>query len=92
MSITLGANSIDNTDDGLTLYPNPCQGLFNINILSAMNEAATVVITNAAGVKVKELNLSTNTENQVEFNPPPGIYFISANTSQDNWNQKLLVK
>ncbi len=92
MSITLGANSIDNTDDGLTLYPNPCQGLFNINIPSAMNELATVVITNAAGVKVKELILSTNTENQVEFNPPPGIYFISANTSQDNWNQKLLVK
>lgn len=92
MSITLGANSFDNTDDGLTLYPNPCMGSFNINIPSALGEAANVVITNAAGVKVKELILSTNTENQVEFNPPPGIYFISANTSQDNWNKKLLVQ
>jgi len=64
-----------------SVYPNPANGAFTINIPSATQEAAAVVITNIAGETVKNMTVKTGENTAVVLDQPAGVYFISATTA-----------
>ena len=83
--ITIDAMSasqqVNNNASVLNVYPNPSNGSFTVNLLSAGNENVAATITNMVGEKVKEFNLSTNKAYDLQLNQPDGIYFLNATTS-----------
>jgi hypothetical protein len=72
-------------------YPNPNQGAFMVNLISAAKENAHVTLTNILGEKVKEWVMPTNAETEVRLNASPGIYFLSATTSQGSMNTRIVI-
>ena len=75
----------------LTVLPDPNHGVFVLNISSATNESATIVITNALGERVKELRTMTNQHTAVQLDCPAGIYFINAVTKTERLSAKIFV-
>ncbi len=78
-------------EEVLSVFPNPNSGTFTINVLSNVAEKVDVVITNVVGVRVKELSLVTNREQEVKLNVPAGVYFISAATPNGKIIKRILV-
>jgi Secretion system C-terminal sorting domain/NHL repeat len=65
----------------LKIYPNPNNGSFTVNLLSATIEQSEVLITNQLGARIMQFNIKTNTPVNVQFDDPPGIYFVRVNGS-----------
>lgn len=80
--------TIDNTR--LNVYPNPNNGEFTINLMSAVAEDVTVTITNIVGEKVRELNIATNKRFDVKLEQPAGMYLVTAITASGaRYNAKI---
>jgi len=80
-----------NTWSALTAFPNPSHGSFTLHVSTSITEDAQIIITNVVGEKVKELTATTNTDIPVQLDTPPGIYFISAITTQGTQTSKMVV-
>ena len=86
-----GVNAVNNLNPQLSIYPNPCSGNFTLNIFSAFNEQATVVVTNMIGQKVLETKGATNTPTSLQVEGTSGVYFINASTATNHWSEKIVV-
>jgi hypothetical protein len=62
----------------LSVTPNPSNRECNIMVKSDISEATHIVITNAAGQIVKEIDGLTNQTLNVVLDVPQGIYFVQA--------------
>ena len=62
----------------LSIYPNPAEGLFTINIASGKKEQFRVAIYNCIGERVKEFTMETNSPTIVLLGQPNGVYYLSA--------------
>jgi len=82
---------INNTDMGMVVYPNPCNGVFTCNIPAQKNEDATITIMDMAGNKVKEIHASANNSINVKMDVPAGIYFVVATAIEGRWCSKIVV-
>jgi hypothetical protein len=94
MKFSPGA-AVENISDSmaeLVVFPNPNKGVFSLRISSAINEEATIIITDVLGRKVAELAMLTNADKKVGLNNRPGIYYISAVTQCARQAAKLLVE
>jgi type IX secretion system substrate protein len=87
--ITLSANTTSVTTYGLKVFPNPGNGDFTLLLSSAVNEQATVIITNISGRIVKELTMTGNTAKKITLKQAPGLYFISATTANGRYEGKI---
>ena len=76
----------------LKVFPNPNRGSFTMNLLADYNEQAHVVITNMWGVTVRDFMITTNNEQEMVLNQPPGIYFVSASTVFGVYMAKVVVQ
>ncbi len=85
-----GVTVNNSSSHALSVFPNPSQGSFTLNISSPQTESAMIVLTNMLGEKVKELALTTNTNTEVQLNTPPGIYFLSATAG--GWQQNVKIE
>ena len=86
-----GINKLSAPLQSLTVYPNPSQDLFTINVVAYTNEQAQIIIINAIGQTVKEISTFTNTLTTVQLNQPPGIYYLSAITLHGITNKVINV-
>lgn len=77
-------------------YPNPTNGVLNIELTQQMvNEAKVVNITNLAGVVLNQFKLesSSNPILQVDLSRyPKGIYFIQVKTVSTNSTQRIILQ
>jgi hypothetical protein len=89
---TTGINKIVNNIDALALLPNPNTGTFTINLSSATDVQANIIITNILGEKVKEITVATNTPAQINMTAPAGIYFVIAITEHERYTSKMILK
>lgn len=80
------------TSTSLKVYPNPSRGAFAINVESADNTPAHVIITSITGAVVKEYDTTTNKSVEVTINNPAGIYFLSARTISGVYVSKILTQ
>ncbi len=88
-----GVKSMGNhASASISVFPDPGNGEFTINISSQANEDATVIVTNVAGAQVKELTVPTNKATQVQLSVPPGIYYLSAFMKNEKAVLKIVVE
>lgn len=79
-------------NEALQLWPSPASGSVSILLSAPISESVSVVITNVMGQMVKELNIATNRSTEMELNVPPGVYTVSAITSQGRMVRQLVVQ
>ncbi|MGV3460942.1 MAG: T9SS type A sorting domain-containing protein [Flavobacterium sp.] len=68
------------------IYPNPTNGVLNVNIA----EESTLAIYNLSGQLVRESKL-TSGDNQVTLDLPTGVYILKSTVGSKNFNQKLII-
>jgi len=76
---------------GLSIFPNPNNGTFTLNLSSGTNEQATVTITNMVGEIIKEFSTVTNQAVDVQLDKAAGLYFVRASTSGGIYTAKILI-
>jgi uncharacterized protein YjdB len=93
ISFTLFGVGVEMNTGGfsLSVYPNPAQGEFTMNLAENITEQAIVTITNVVGEKVKELTTSTNKLTTVRLNAPAGIYMLNAVTPSGRYSAKIAI-
>jgi hypothetical protein len=83
--ITVGLNQFNN--DTFTLYPNPNNGLFAVEL----SEKTEMIITDALGKSVRMQQLNAG-KNEINFsNEPQGIYFVKLRNSKAQQVFKMVV-
>ncbi len=80
-----------NTEDELSVVPNPNNGVFVLKLTSSIEEQVHVVITNLIGQKVKEFNTATNTVTDVQMGQAAGIYMLNASTASGSHVTKVII-
>jgi len=91
------STGIDENDAGLTLsvFPNPNEGSFTVNISSADQQRTNIWINNAFGTRIwekqevsimKPVSLTVNLEGAAE-----GIYFLNVETPKGIVTQKIMI-
>jgi len=88
---TESVNTVNNVKDNISVYPNPSNGLFVVNIASNTNEKIIITITNELGEKTKEISATTNQAFEINIDVPSGIYFLTATTSSGTATKKILI-
>jgi hypothetical protein len=62
------------------IYPNPSDGVFNINVVSDNRESLQISISDVVGRMVNAFNTTTNQPLNVAMDVPTGVYFLTART------------
>ena len=80
--------------DAIKIYPNPTDGVINIEIPAA-HIVAEIVITDITGRVIESRSISDNKGVPVQFNlsrVAPGIYFVKVNAGESKFIDKLIVR
>ena len=77
ISNTVAVNIIQHQKDGLSIYPNPSDGTFNILVSSKTIKQVYVSIVDQLGRMIRQLPVQTNEVTTVQEHIPPGAYFLS---------------
>ncbi len=77
---------------GVKVYPNPSEGTFSCIIYSSVTEEAAIVISNVLGQQVQTLKLSTNKQETIKTDLAPGVYFLSARTTDGTYNTSIVIR
>ena len=83
---------VSTTIEHLSVFPNPSDGSFTVNMLSNNNEEVRYIIYNILGEQLKEVTTSTNKQEQLQIKVTSGMYFLSAATSHGTWIAKIFVR
>jgi uncharacterized protein YjdB len=84
--VTVNGNKAD-----LKVYPNPSNGNFTVNLQTASDEQAMIVVTNILGEKVKEINGSTNANFPIKLDQPAGVYHVSVVSGGATYSATVVV-
>jgi len=80
-------------ETALSVFPNPNNGSFSMQLTSPTSGSVHFVITNILGEKIKKTDSDTNTPAAVTLNVAGGIYFVSAITADGSrYMQKVIVR
>lgn len=77
------------------LYPNPTEGIINIQFSQEMNPNIHVAFVDLLGRKVKESMISSNGDNRFQIDAgdiPSGTYLIILNDGERRYNQTFIMK
>lgn len=76
-------------------YPNPTNGILNIELTSAMQAEMKIInISNAAGIVVKHFTVGANSDGVLLVNMtklPKGVYFIQVRTTSVNSTSRIVL-
>ena len=76
----------------LSVYPNPNEGVFTVNLLSDYEDQVSVVITDIVGKQVKGITTVTNNPVNVQLDVAPGIYLLSGTTAHGKYVAKVILE
>ncbi len=88
---TVGIKNVPESNEKVSIYPNPCTNDFTMNIAAGIVDQAEVSITNNIGQKVQEFSMATNRPKDIQINEPAGLYIINVRTATQVWSGKVLV-
>ncbi len=74
-----------------SVYPNPTDGMFYINVINNITPQSYIEITNLVGITVYSSLLNNNTTSIDISDQPNGIYLIKL-TSNDKMITKKIIK
>ena len=88
---TVFINIINDIICDLEIFPNPSNGVFQINLHAPMDESINITIIDVFENKLYEINSLTNTYVNIKLNIPNGTYFIKVKTMNGNWVKSVSV-
>jgi ELWxxDGT repeat protein len=65
---------------GVEIYPNPFHDRFSITVRGANEEKLLIMLTDATGKTVYEVETSTNNTDEIDSELPPGLYILHVRT------------
>ena len=88
----IALTSVETLEQGIQLYPNPANDMFNLKVASLSSEKASITVSNLKGQVVYQGSLvdgkaQINVENMSE-----GMYVVNINAGSRNLNTKLVVR
>ncbi len=83
---------VEAVEQGINLYPNPANDMFNINVGAMASEKANVVVTNAQGQIVYNGSLVNGKAQISVANLSEGMYMVSVQSGSKNLNTKMVVR
>jgi hypothetical protein len=78
-------------ESSITAFPNPTNGLINIDLGNSYHEI-DIIITDAQGRVVKNLSFSNTPSFDLEFDGLPGVYFVLITADSKTANLRLIKK
>lgn len=96
ITIVVGSTGIDQVslEDGVSLYPNPNNGQFNLKLNFGVAQEVDVKLYSAIGQLVEARNLGSVSSSVVEFNLADhagGVYFVQVNTESGTITKRITV-
>ncbi len=85
--LKLGATGINDPEAAYSIYPNPGNGLFNIDINGTWN----VEVTNAQGQLIRTERISGSSTLDLS-SQPEGIYFVKLTNQTSTLTQKVIIR
>ncbi len=76
----------------IEVFPNPSQGIINIELISPTDEIQNVILFSIEGKEIMNIKLSSNQTEIDLSNIPPGIYLLEGKTKSGNIFRKKLIK
>ena len=67
-------NTANSTPISFSVFPNPNDGSFVMQLSTPTNEPAQITITNILGEKIKECSISTNKETAIQLDAPRNVF------------------
>ncbi len=83
---------VEAVEQGINLYPNPANDMFNINVGAMASEKANIVVTNAQGQIVYNGSLVNGKAQISVANLSEGMYMVSVQSGSKNLNTKMVVR
>ena len=87
-SVATGTNEFGNRDAKINIYPNPSDGIFNIEAANVKVERLTIY--NSQGIKVEKLDPLASFEKIDLSSYPNGIYFIQFKNANGYYTRKWI--
>lgn len=96
ITIVVGTTGIDqlSLEEGVSLYPNPNDGMFNLKLDFGIAQDVDVKLFSAIGQLVEVRNLGSVTSSVVEFNlasHASGVYFVQVNTTSGTITKRITI-
>lgn len=96
ITIVVGASAIDQVslEEGVSLYPNPNDGQFNLKLNFGIAQDVDVKLYSAIGQLVEVRDLGSVTSSIVEFNLADhagGVYFVQVNTESGTITKRITI-
>ena len=88
----IALTSVEAIEQGINLYPNPANDMFNINVGALASEKANVTVTNAQGQIVYNGSLVNGNAQISVANLSEGMYMVSVQSGSKNLNTKMVVR
>jgi len=98
VQLFVNTTSAEQTENPLLInvYPNPNQGLFNVEIPSGLTGEITIQVLNIAGQTVFEKNINNHagilTEKVDISTQPKGLYQLRIQSKSNEWKQKITLQ
>ena len=89
---TVDVPNINNTDNAINIYPNPCKGHSMIRYNSAKEGALSIAIYDVTGRIVQRAKGTTNQAIAITLDVPAGVYYLSVRSDTDIQTKKLIVE
>jgi hypothetical protein len=77
---------------GFAVYPNPATGSITVAMPQTTGATATISICNAYGQLMTTVQTCTNAATTLPTHWPPGIYFVTARTTQQTYHATVEVR
>ncbi len=77
---------------GLVIYPNPVRDKVSIRVNTVCGESIPTHIVDMKGNKIKEMILTPNQEDEIQFGFPRGVYMVIAHTCAGDLAQRIRVE
>lgn len=83
---------VESLEQGIQLFPNPANDMFNLKVASLASEKAVVKVTNVKG-QVVYTGALVDGKSQINVaNLSEGMYVVSVNSGSKNLNTKMVVR
>jgi PKD repeat protein len=96
ITLTVGIADRYNLDAAVEIYPNPSNGLINVEISETGATELTVEVTNVLGAVVASKNITkVNSKESVSFNlegSAAGIYFVNVSSNNATISKRVIIK
>ncbi len=94
MRITIGITETSAASAGITVYPNPVQGKFLVNVSTKTDAVLSFKLFDINGKRIKGVAVRALGTNQWEISAgtlPNGNYFLGISEGSNNWQVPVLV-